>query len=169
MLIVYSAVSVNIAQTDSGNKNFTTSETSDYDLNFSFPPEWEPHEAVWVDWAGFANETRIEIIETLHKNVKIKLLTFSDSLKSLAINMMLDAEIDTSQVEIYYHSVPNYFLRDAGPNVYEIFRKLFPDRKVVQINALPLNWNGGGIHCTTQQIPGLKDDSLLKSTVLEPA
>lgn len=40
-------------------------------------------------------------------------------------------------------------------DVYEIFKKLFPDRKVVQINALPLNWNGGGIHCATQQVSKL--------------
>jgi agmatine deiminase len=34
-----------------------------------------------------------------------------------------------------------------------IFEKYFPDRKIVFINAMPQNWNGGGIHCSSQQQP----------------
>ncbi len=37
--------------------------------------------------------------------------------------------------------------------VKAILREVFPDRQQVWINALPLNWNGGGIHCSTQQEP----------------
>ena len=37
--------------------------------------------------------------------------------------------------------------------VKNIFVKAFPNRKIVFINALPLNWRGGGIHCATQQQP----------------
>jgi agmatine deiminase len=35
----------------------------------------------------------------------------------------------------------------------EILRALFPDRKVVMVNAIPVNFGGGGIHCLTQQEP----------------
>jgi len=31
--------------------------------------------------------------------------------------------------------------------------RLFPNRQVVAINPLPLNWFGGGMHCSTQQQP----------------
>jgi len=34
-----------------------------------------------------------------------------------------------------------------------IFKDVFPDREQVWIDALPLNRNGGGIHCSTQQQP----------------
>ena len=40
--------------------------------------------------------------------------------------------------------------------VKAILKEVFPDREQVWINALPLNWNGGGIHCSTQQEPQLK-------------
>lgn len=39
--------------------------------------------------------------------------------------------------------------------VYTLFKRLFPDRKIVQINPLALNWFGGGVHCSTQQQPKL--------------
>ncbi len=37
--------------------------------------------------------------------------------------------------------------------VQKIFEKQFPGRKVVFINAIMVNWSGGGIHCSTQQQP----------------
>jgi len=37
--------------------------------------------------------------------------------------------------------------------VKKIFQEQFPDRKIVFIDAMPLNWNGGGVHCSTQQQP----------------
>ncbi len=40
--------------------------------------------------------------------------------------------------------------------VKAIFEKQFPDRKIVFINAMPINWMGGGIHCSTQQQPRAK-------------
>jgi agmatine deiminase len=47
--------------------------------------------------------------------VNVKLLTHADSLKELAVKMMLSENIDTSRVEILFHEIPNYFIRDAGP------------------------------------------------------
>jgi agmatine deiminase len=37
--------------------------------------------------------------------------------------------------------------------VKKIFTQVFPGRKLVFIDAMPLNWEGGGIHCGTQQQP----------------
>ena len=34
-----------------------------------------------------------------------------------------------------------------------IFEEVFPGRKIVWIDAMEQNWNGGGIHCSTQQEP----------------
>jgi agmatine deiminase len=41
--------------------------------------------------------------------------------------------------------------RDA--EVLALFKKHFPDRKLVQINPLTLNYASGGMHCVTQQQP----------------
>ncbi|MBK9270670.1 MAG: agmatine deiminase family protein [Saprospiraceae bacterium] len=40
--------------------------------------------------------------------------------------------------------------------VKSIFHDAFPDRSIIFINALPLNWRGGGMHCALQQQPSRK-------------
>ncbi|MFW5488285.1 MAG: agmatine deiminase family protein [Desulfovibrio sp.] len=43
---------------------------------------------------------------------------------------------------------------DANDAVaYELFRRLYPDRKLVVVDSLPIFKGGGGIHCITQQQP----------------
>ena len=37
--------------------------------------------------------------------------------------------------------------------VRTIFQTQFPGRELKFIDAMPINWNGGGIHCSTQQQP----------------
>lgn len=37
--------------------------------------------------------------------------------------------------------------------VEALFKQSFPGRKIVFVDAMPLNWQGGGIHCSTQQEP----------------
>jgi agmatine deiminase len=89
--------------------------------NFSFPPEWEPHQAVWIDFTaqeygiGKDHEAKIDIINALHKHVPVKVLVELDSMRQMCNQMMVETNIDTSIVEIIYHPIPNIFLRDAGP------------------------------------------------------
>jgi len=40
--------------------------------------------------------------------------------------------------------------------IREIFKTVYPDRKQVFVECMPQNWNGGGIHCSTQQEPKRK-------------
>jgi agmatine deiminase len=40
--------------------------------------------------------------------------------------------------------------------VSDIMKQVFPDRKLIWVECMPLNWNGGGIHCSTQQQPKRK-------------
>jgi agmatine deiminase len=37
-----------------------------------------------------------------------------------------------------------------------IMKQVFPNRKLVWVECMPQNWNGGGIHCSTQQQPKRK-------------
>jgi len=46
--------------------------------------------------------------------------------------------------------------KEKEDRVKAIFETQFPDRKIVFINAMPQNWDGGGIHCSTQQQPSKK-------------
>ncbi|WP_262481899.1 agmatine deiminase family protein [Cecembia lonarensis] len=34
-----------------------------------------------------------------------------------------------------------------------MYKQAFPGREIVFVDALSLNWHGGGIHCSTQQEP----------------
>ncbi|PYN48434.1 MAG: hypothetical protein DMD95_03270 [Candidatus Rokuibacteriota bacterium] len=43
--------------------------------------------------------------------------------------------------------------REKDEFVRQTLQRLFPERRVVQINPLDVNWSGGGMHCITQQQP----------------
>lgn len=49
--------------------------------------------------------------------------------------------------------IPEFGDKKADTYAYETIKKLFPDRDVIQLNIDPIASGGGGIHCTTQQIP----------------
>lgn len=44
-------------------------------------------------------------------------------------------------------------LRESDAAFAAILRQYFPDREVAQIDPLVANWDGGGMHCLTQQQP----------------
>ena len=46
--------------------------------------------------------------------------------------------------------------KEKEERVRKIFTEQFPNREIVFIDAMPINWNGGGIHCSTQQQPKRK-------------
>ncbi len=41
--------------------------------------------------------------------------------------------------------------------IREIFKTVYPERKQVFVACMPQNWDGGGIHCSTQQEPKRKN------------
>ncbi|MBZ8119167.1 agmatine deiminase family protein [Roseovarius sp. LXJ103] len=62
----------------------------------------------------------------------------------------------TSYVNCYIANggvvLPRFGTKTDAPAV-ETFAKAFPDRKIVQVDIADICWNGGGIHCMTQQQP----------------
>ena len=53
--------------------------------------------------------------------------------------------------------LPTYIKQGSSPKkeeqIKKIFEEAFPGRKQIFIDAMALNWEGGGIHCGTQQQP----------------
>jgi len=49
-------------------------------------------------------------------------------------------------------------LKEKDRIAEETLKSLFPDRKVVMVNTIPINFGGGGIHCSTQQEPKSKTE-----------
>ena len=104
------------------------------------PAEWEPHSAVWLGWEEDLVQFHpviSELVQIISPNVDVKIAVSSDSL------------------------VPKY--SHAGSSmkkeikVKEIFEAQFPKRKIVFIDAMAQNWWGGGIHCSTQQQPKIRN------------
>lgn len=48
--------------------------------------------------------------------------------------------------------------KEKEDRVRRIFESQFPNRKIVFMNAMPQNWDGGGIHCSTQQQPSVRNN-----------
>ncbi|MBX7146063.1 MAG: agmatine deiminase family protein [Alphaproteobacteria bacterium] len=46
-----------------------------------------------------------------------------------------------------------FFKDSKDQEAFDLFKKIFPDRKLVQLDALDIVEGGGGIHCITQQQP----------------
>ena len=44
-------------------------------------------------------------------------------------------------------------IRKKDEQAKKVLKECFPDREILQINTIPLNLLGGGIHCGTRQIP----------------
>ena len=44
-------------------------------------------------------------------------------------------------------------VKEKDEAALKILKKAFPDRRVIAINTLGINFGGGGIHCSTQQEP----------------
>jgi agmatine deiminase len=40
----------------------------------------------------------------------------------------------------------------------KIIKEVFPNRELILLDAMTINYNGGGIHCSTQQEPGVKNN-----------
>jgi agmatine deiminase len=59
--------------------------------------------------------------------------------------------------------LPTYLKQGSSPakeeKIKKIFAEVFPGRKQIFIDAMALNWEGGGIHCGTQQQPKLKKEN----------
>jgi agmatine deiminase len=49
-------------------------------------------------------------------------------------------------------------IKQKDEQAMEILRKIFPDRKVIAINAMALNFGGGGLHCNTKHIPLIHEE-----------
>lgn len=44
-------------------------------------------------------------------------------------------------------------IKEKDEQAMEILQKIFPDRKIIAIDAMGLNLGGGGLHCNTKHIP----------------
>ncbi len=102
--------------------NKSEKQISKIDIDhFEYPPEWEPHQAVWIDindyWynAEAQISARLEIVKALQNHVPVKILTTTDSLTHALKTRLAAMQVDTNKITFIQNRLPNNFMRDTGP------------------------------------------------------
>ena len=85
------------------------------------PAEWEPQEAIWVQWPGYwekdYEETFAKIADIISRYEKLHILYHSDQIYTDAQKAIKDIGKDPQNKNIHWHKVPNdgAWMRDNGP------------------------------------------------------
>ena len=85
------------------------------------PAEWEPQEAIWMQWPGFLEKdyeiTFANIADIVSRYEKLHILYHSDQIYSDAQKAIRDVKADPQNKNIHWHEVPNdnAWMRDNGP------------------------------------------------------
>ncbi|MCH2083944.1 MAG: agmatine deiminase family protein [Saprospiraceae bacterium] len=118
-------------------------DTSKKDVaRFTYPPEWEEHEAVWTDfnfepYNGVANdEARLQIISTLSKYVKTKVVYDNDSLLNLGKERLLALSANMDSISFIKLPFQSSWMRD--PLMFVTNGK--------DVNVLDFEWNCYGYY-----------------------
>jgi len=56
----------------------------------------------------------------------------------------------------YWEEGMDTVVRDRDKETEEILQSVFPDRKIVMVNPIPVNLGGGGLHCVTLHQPKIQ-------------
>ncbi len=48
-------------------------------------------------------------------------------------------------------------IKEKDKQAFDILQKIFPNRKIIPIDAMALNLGGGGLHCNTKHIPAINE------------
>lgn len=110
----------------------------------------------------YHQERMIVVSDTLNDDIHYQLKSFSyEDQKQLSIGDTLTYVAAASYINFLVTNgvvVTSSYAKDEASikrekEVEALFKQAFPDRKIVFVDAMPLNWHGGGIHCSTQQEP----------------
>jgi agmatine deiminase len=110
----------------------------------------------------YYQERQVEVSDSLYDDQHIRLKDFSysdrhlvkvgDTLTHVAASSYMNFLVTNGVVVTASYAKDEASIK-REKEVEQLFQKAFPDRKIVFIDAMILNWDGGGIHCSTQQEP----------------
>jgi agmatine deiminase len=104
---------------------------------YTFPPEWEPHDAVWVGWTDEAEHhaVKAEMIRALTPTVPVRVKVVDEAGRAQADSLLRAAGVDIARIEFVMHATPDVWVRDAGP--------LFvSDGNRLAVASFPWTWYG---------------------------
>ena len=88
---------------------------------FSFPPEWAPHQAIWMGWTDSVTndpgrqELWLQMLEALTPHVRVKMLVDSDERAGFVGRLADDRNVVPDQLEFVVQPTTDVWLRDSGP------------------------------------------------------
>ena len=114
---------------------------------FSFPAEWEPHDAVWVAWVPprerrpgrheVMNAMTIDIIAALRDHVRIEVIVQNEEAAAGVEARLRDEGVWSDDLTFRYHDFPNFWMRDPGP--------LFLRNAAGKVKVADFGWNSYGL------------------------
>ena len=93
----------------------------DYYKGIRVPAEWEPQEAIWMQWPGFwekdFEDTFAQIAHIISRHEKLHILYRSDQIYLDAQKAIMKMQGDPQNNNIRWHKLPydNAWMRDNGP------------------------------------------------------
>lgn len=123
---------------------------------YGFPPEWEPHEAVWADfnfepYNAIPNEqARLTLIATLSKYVKTKVVYDNDSLMESGKNKLSELSANLDSLEFIKLPYRSSWMRD--PLMFVSNRR--------EIKVLDFEWSCYGIYDCEDDLRGQLSNTL---------
>ena len=114
ILIIFITLLISVISTNS-QANEDTNKTK------RVPAEWEPQEAIWIQWPGYWEKdyemTFAKITNIVSRYEKIHILYHSDPIYLDAQKALRDIEADPKNENIHWHKVANdnAWMRDNGP------------------------------------------------------
>lgn len=103
---------------------------------FYMPGQWEPHEAVWFGWTKNSPKYHPSVaamIKALEGHVGIKLAAESDSLVTVAKQILSEFGVNVSDIAFHVMPGESYWIRDHGAT--------FLINKQGELSAVDFGWN----------------------------
>ena len=93
--------------------------------NYRFPAEWEKHEATWLTWPyledSFPGKLKaiypkfVQFIKEIANGEIVRIIVPDEMEMGNLIMYLMEADIDSSSVEMYIHPTNDVWCRDHGP------------------------------------------------------
>ena len=88
------------------------------EIKFTYPPEWEPHKAIWTDFnyerynSTPDEETRLALIANLSRYVKTKVVFDNDSLMTVGKHRLKELNANLDSIEFIGLPYQSSWMRD---------------------------------------------------------
>lgn len=134
------------------------------------PAEFEPIDALMLgvnELIEYHPETLAEIVAALDGDTGIVALVSQPDQEQRTLDLLRDRGIANDGIRFFTWPAESMWVQDFGPQQFpntcpdldrealEVYRRVFPDRRIVGIDVSKIIGKRGGLHCLSLSIPRL--------------